>query len=153
MKRHRFKQDQCFIIAISLILTISVFGCSSIQWIAPYDHKIDESVTNLQKMTAQFFTKIERHGGSEPEDYKNQTTFYDDARVALSGILVRAGAVSNNRLTLEQLEILHKQFRKLEEDHQKSGIPKAAVPQLEEAFNRTFRAILTLEVAKKEPKS
>jgi hypothetical protein len=55
-------------------------------------------------------------------------------------------------LTTHMLETLHQQFQKLEEDHQKIGLEQAAVPQLESAFNRTFTAILTLEVAKKEPK-
>lgn len=136
-----------------LILAISVSGCGPIQLIAPYDQKIDDSVTSLQKKTAEFLTTIERQGGSGPEDYKNDTKFYDDAKVALSGLSVRAGALASNSLTVQELEILHQQFQKLETDHRKMGIPQAAVPQYEEAFNRTFTAILTLEVAKKEPKA
>jgi hypothetical protein len=149
MKLQRFKELQISIIAVSFVLAIGILGCSSIRLIAPYDQKIDDGVTNLQKMTAEFLTKIERQGGSKPEDYKNHAKFYDDARVTLSGILVRASAVTNNTLTVRQLEILRQQFQKLEEDDQKIGIEQAAVPQLESAFNRTFTAILTLEVAKK----
>jgi hypothetical protein len=138
---------------VTLILMISASGCPAIRMIAPYDRKIDEGVTNLQRATAVFFTKIERQGGSKADDYKNHTEFYDDAKVALSGIRVRAEAVSDNSLTTKQLEILSSQFQKLENDHAKLGVPAAAVPQLEKAFNRTFTAILTLEVAKKEPKA
>ena len=89
MKQRRFKEHQFVIIAISFFLVIGMIGCS-IQLIAPYDQKIDDGITNLQKMTAEFLTKIDRQGGSTPEDYKNHTKFYDDARVALSSILVRA---------------------------------------------------------------
>jgi hypothetical protein len=153
MKQRRFKEHHFVIIAISFFLVIGVWGCSSIQFVAPYDQKIDDGVTNLQKMTAEFLTKIERQGGSQPEDYKNHTKFYDDARVALSSILVRASAVSDNTLTIQQLEILREQFRQMEQDDQEVGIPQAAVPQLEIAFNRTFTAILSLEIAKKQPKS
>src|SRR5919109_901732 len=142
MRLLRLKELQISIIAVSFVLAIGTLGCGSIQLIAPYDQKIDDGVTNLQKMTAEFLTKIERQGGSKPDDYKNHVKFYDDTRVALSGILVRASAVTNNTLTTQQLEILRQQFQKLEEDHQKIGIQQAAVPQLESAFNRTFRSIL-----------
>ena len=148
----RSKRMRRPVAAVWLFLLIGLFGCGSIQLTAPYDQKIDEGVTNLQKMTAQFFTHIERQGGSSAEDYKNQTKFYDDAKVMLSGILVRAQALTNNTKTIQQLEILGQQFQKLEQDHKTIGISQAAVPQLEKAFNRTFTAILTLEVAKKELK-
>jgi hypothetical protein len=82
MKPQRFKEFHISIIAVSFVLAIGIFGCSSIQLIAPYDQKIDDSVTNLQKMTAEFLTKIERQGGSKPDDYKNHAKFYDDARIA-----------------------------------------------------------------------
>jgi hypothetical protein len=153
MQLQRCKALQISIIAVTFVLAMSILGCSPIQLIAPYDQKIDDSVTQLQQMTAEFLTKIERQGSSNPEDYKNHAKFYDDAKVALSGILVRATAVTNNTLTVQQLEILRQQFQKLEEEHQKIGIQQAAISELESAFNQTFTAILTLEVAKKQPKA
>ena len=148
----RSKRMRSPVLAVWLFVLIGLFGCGSIRLIAPYDQRTDEAVTNLQKSTAQFFTQIERQGGSSAQDYKNQTKFYDDARVMLSGIIVRANALSNNAKTVEQLELLSQQFQKLEQQNKTIGISQAAVPQLESAFNRTFTAILTLEVAKKEPK-
>jgi hypothetical protein len=152
MQLQRCKALHISSLAVACVLAMSIVGCSSIQLIAPYDQKVDDSVTHLQQMTAEFLTKIERQGSSKPEDYKNHAKFYDDAKVALSGILVRASAVTNNTLTVQQLEILRQQFQKLEEEHQKIGIQQAAVSDLESAFNQTFTAILTLEVAKKQPK-
>ncbi|MCG6537551.1 MAG: hypothetical protein L7F78_23260 [Syntrophales bacterium LBB04] len=145
----RFKRIRGPVAAVWLFLLVGLLGCGSIQLIAPYDQKIDEGVTNLQKMTAQYLTHIERQGGSSAQDYKNQTKFYDDAKVMLSGILVRAQALTDNAKTVQQLEVLDQQFQKLEQDHKTIGISQAAVPQLEKALNRTFTAILTLEVAKK----
>ncbi|HME42377.1 MAG TPA: hypothetical protein VKF36_04760 [Syntrophorhabdales bacterium] len=146
-------RDSRRILVVLLVLVMSMTGCGSIRLIAPYDQKIDDGVTDLQKATAEFFTGIERQGGSTPTDYQNHTRFYDYCKVSLSGLIVRAGALSANSLTLQQLEILRQQFQDLEADDQKMGIPQAAVPQYEKAFNRTFTAILTLEVAKKERKT
>jgi len=148
---HRIKEARRILI-ILLLLMMSTTGCGSIRLIASYDQKIDDGVTDLQKATAEFLTGIERQGGSTPADYKDHTKFYDDCKVSLSGLIVRAGALTGNNLTLQQLEILRQQFQDLEASDQKMGIPQAAVPQYEKAFNRTFTAILTLEVAKKEPK-
>ncbi len=139
--------------AVLLLVLVGLMGCGSIRLIAPYDQKTDDAVTNLQKSTAEFFTRIERQGGSSAQDYKNQTKFYDDARVALSGILVRARALSRNEQTVKQLEILQQQYQQLEEQHKTIGISQAVIPQLESAFNRTFTAILTLEVGKREAKT
>jgi len=151
MRMHGPREFAATLLAVASLLLIGAFGCGPVTLIAPYDQKIDDGVTNLQKSTAEFFTKIERQGGSKPEDYKNYTKFYDDAKVTLSGLSVRASAFTNNKLTTEQLVVLSEQFRDLEQTHMKIGISSAAVPEYENAFNRTFIAILTLEIAKKGP--
>ena len=151
MRMHRPRELAAALLAVALLLSMGALGCGPVTLIAPYDQKIDNDVTNLQKSTAEFFTKIERQGGSNPEDYKNYTKFYDDAKVALSGLSVRANAFTNNKFTIEQLVILSEQFRNLEQSHMKIGISRAAVPEYENAFNRTYTAILTLEIAKKGP--
>ena len=153
MRMRRPREFEATLLAVAFLLLMGAFGCGSVTLIAPYDQKIDDGVTNLQKSTAEFFTKIERQGGSKPEDYKNYTKFYDDAKVTLSGISVRANAFTNNNLTTEQLEVLSEQFRFLEQTHMKIGVSRESVPEYEKAFNRTFIAILTLEVAKKGPEA
>ncbi|MGA3085583.1 MAG: hypothetical protein ABSE95_12445 [Thermodesulfobacteriota bacterium] len=148
----RLKQIRLVVMVYLFALAVGIFGCS-IRLIAPYDQRIDDGVTGLQKTTAEFFASVERQGGTKPEDFKDHTKFYDDSRVSVSGLIVRADALANNDFTVKELKILHQQFQNLEKLDQKNGIPAAAVPQLEEAFDRTFTAILTLEVAKKEPKT
>lgn len=150
MKANRIGSLNCLVMVFAFTITISLVGCASITLIAPYDQKIDEGVTNLQKMSAEFFTKIERQGGSKPEDYKNHSNFYDDSKVALSGILVRADAIATNTKTVDMLRKLNEQLQLLEARHQKDGISAAVATDNAKSFNRTFGAILTLEVAKKE---
>jgi hypothetical protein len=151
MRMHRPREFTATRLAVAFLLWMGAFGCGQVTLIAPYDQTIDDGVTNLQKSTAEFFTKVERQGGSKPEDYNDYTKFYDDAKVTLSGLSVRASAFTNNKLTTEQLVVLSEQFRNLEQTHMKIGISRAAVPEYENAFNRTFTAILTLEIAKKGP--
>jgi hypothetical protein len=150
-RMYRPKEFAVTLLAVAFLLSVGALGCGSVTLIAPYDQRIDDGVTNLQKSTAEFFTKIERQGGSNREDYKNYTKFYDDAKVTLSGLSVRASAFANNNLTTEQLVVLSEQFRDLEQTHMKIGVSREAVPEYEKAFNRTFTAILTLEIAKKGP--
>lgn len=138
---------------ISFVFVVAFLGCSSIQLIAPFDQKIDDGITNLQKSTAEFLTSIERQGGSTPADYQKHAKFYDDTKVTLSGLIVRAKAISQNGLTAQELDNLSKQYQELEIQDQKYGVKSAEIPQLESAFNRTFTALLTLETAKKPPSS
>jgi hypothetical protein len=152
MRRQRIQALHRALLAASTVLALHLAGCSPVSLIAPYDPKIDDGVTALQQMTAQFFIHIDRQEGSTPQEYPTHRIFYDAARLAISGLLLRASAVPTNTLTTQQFEILRQQFQHLEQEDQRSGIPHAAVPQFEAAFNRTFRAILTLEAAKKDPK-
>jgi hypothetical protein len=152
MRRQRIQALHRALFATATVLALHLVGCRPVSLIAPYDQKIDDGVTALQQMTATFLTQIDRQEGSTSQEYSTHVTFYDAARIALSGLLVRASAVPKNTLTTHQLAILRQQFQHLEQEDQRNGIPHAAVPHLEAAFNRTFLAILTLEVAKKEPK-
>src|SRR4029077_16767973 len=86
MRMHRPREFAATLLTVALLLLIGAFGCGPVTLIEPYDQKIDDVVTNLQKSTAEFFTKMERQGGSKPEDYKNYTKCYDDAKVTLSGL-------------------------------------------------------------------
>lgn len=151
MKIQRLKALQYHTVVVLFVLALSTAGCS-IRLIAPYDQKIDDGVMNLQKMTAEFLTKIERQGGSTREDYKNHTTFYDCVKVTLSGLIVRASAIAKNDLTVQQLEVLSDHyFNDLEKHDREMGITLPWAAEYKKTFNQIFIAILTLEEAKKEP--
>jgi hypothetical protein len=125
-------------------------GCSSIQFVPPYDDQLDKDVTALQTATETFLVKIEREGSSSPDDYKkNYTDFYDKEKVAISGLEVRAGAVAVNDQTEGQIKILNDLIGKMETRHKDSGLSVIDATQYEQDLNRVFRAILTLEIAKK----
>jgi hypothetical protein len=106
----------------------------------------------LQKNTTAFFVKIERQGGSDKEDYKNYTQFYDDSKVAVKSLLIRAGATGQNEKTEGQIKALLDKYNSLENQHRQFGLTPNIIPITETSFEVLFRAILTQEVAKKDLK-
>ncbi len=130
-----------------LILSLTVSGCS-IRLIADYDQKIDDGVTALQKKTEAFLIKLERTCQKPEGEYSNHVSFYDEAKVELSALQVRADAIALNKLTSEQLEALRNSYDKMEEQH-KLGFTPIVVAKTRDILNTHFTAILKLEVAKK----
>ena len=53
---HRPREFAATLLAVALLLLTGAFGCGPVTLIAPYDQKIDDGVTDLQKSTAEFFT-------------------------------------------------------------------------------------------------
>ena len=154
MKRKRLNQAQVFIVVMCLVLSVSLLGCPKVQLIAPYDQKIDQGVTDLQKQTAEFLIGIESQGGSKPSEFeKHQKEFYDPAKVALSGLIVRSQARPLNTETTKQLKLLNKAFKNLGQADKKHGISARAAALYETQFNQSFGYILHLEMKKQHPEA
>jgi hypothetical protein len=131
-----------------LILAFAAAGCLSVRLIADYDQKMDEGVTTLQKKTAAFLVKLERTCQTPEGAYARHVAFYDEVRVDLSVLQVRAEAIAHNQLTCAQLKLLEDSFEKMEARH-KLGFTPLLVAETRQPLNTTFTAILRLEVAKK----
>ena len=99
--------------AIIFVLLFSV-GCTSIKLIANYDEVIDSSVTEFQRNMETHLIKLERNIGTDDASHENSIEFYDEARVELSSIRVRAAAIPKNELTLTQIELLIRNLENLE---------------------------------------
>jgi low affinity Fe/Cu permease len=132
-----------------LIIGLAVWGCMSVRLIADYDQKIDEGVTALQRKTEAFLIKLERTCQTPEGAYAQHVSFYDEAKVDLSALQVRADAIALNKLTSEQLKGLRDSFEKIEAQH-KQGLTSILVAETRKILNSHFTAILTLEVGKKE---
>jgi hypothetical protein len=130
-----------------IILGLTLSGCS-IRLIADYDQKIDDGVTALQKKTEAFLIKLERTCQKPEGDYSNYISFYDEAKVELSALQVRADAIALNKLTSVELKDLQNSFEKMEEQH-KLGFTPIVVAETRKILNIHFTAILKLEVGKK----
>jgi hypothetical protein len=127
-------------------------GCSTIRLVADYDEQTDVAVTQFQRTVETFLTSLERNMGKDEASYESNVKFYDEARVDLSAIRLRAAAMPDNELTIQQLDLLSGTLGNLEKLH-KLGIDANDIPPVRTAFNVSCTAILKLELAKKRGKS
>lgn len=130
-------------------LVLFALSCCSIKLISSYDEKTDNAVTQLQKEVETFFVIIEGQVGLPECAYDNHKKFYQDSKVAISAIEVRARAIPNNTLTIEQIGLLKDSLDKLEKLHKLGCFSDDQVENLRNSFNTSFTAILKLELAKK----
>lgn len=133
---------------IASLLILMVSGCTNIRLIADYDEQTDVAVTQVQRKLEQFLVSLERNIGKEEASYSRNTKFYDDIRVDLSAMRVRAAAIPNNDRTVQQIRLLTDTVDNLEKLH-KLGLAANDIPPIRTAFNVSCTAILKLELAKK----
>ena len=145
MKREQYTRLLALWLCI-IILGLTVSGCA-VRLIADYDQKIDDGVTALQKKTEAFLIKLERTCQKPEGEYSNHISFYDEAKVELSALQVRADAIALNELTSVELKDLQDSFEKMEEQH-KLGFTPIVVTETRKILNIHFTAILKLEVGK-----
>ena len=140
----------CLPVIVSLLI-LMVSGCTNIRLIADYDEQTDVAVTQVQRKLEQFLVSLERNIGREEASYSRNTKFYDDIRVDLSAIRVRATAIPDNDRTVQSIRLLIDTVDNLEKLHQ-LGLAANDIPPIRTAFNVSCTAILKLELAKKRGK-
>lgn len=131
---------------LNIVLLIS--GCT-VKLISSYDEVTDKNVTALQKKTESHFVSLESTEGLPECNYKYHKKFYDEAKVDVSAITVRAAAIPQNEITTEQTELLSKNLENLEKLHKIACLSKDQIAIVRKNFNSSFTAILKLELAKK----
>ena len=131
-----------------LALALTVSGCS-IKLISSYDETTDKTVTDLQKKTEAHFVALEAVEGLPECIYEKYKKFYDEARVDVSAIAVRAAAIPKNEITTEQTILLSSSLDSLGKLHKIACISKDQIKPLRTQFNSSFTAILKLELAKR----
>ena len=94
-----------FFVTLMLLL---LSACVTVKLVADYDEQIDKGVTQLQKEVETFLVKLEgtaKNLNDMVQVYdEKHAQFYADARVAISGLRVRADATERNSLTVRMLD-------------------------------------------------
>ncbi len=139
-------RTRAFLFVILLVLAQS---CGPVRLISEYDPITDEKVTALEEKVTTFFVKLERVVGTNHADYEHFTNFYDEVKVDLNTLKVRANAVDKNRIVREQIEELNNMVDNLEELHQMGFATIEQVRPLQQSFNSAFTAIIKFQMALK----
>ena len=142
--------------AVLTAILLASAGCT-VRFIGGYDEQTDNAVTALQQKVDGFLIRLEGLEDSSDCTYEHHKTFYEQVKVDVSGIQVRAAAKPNNSITLKQIELLSSSLDSLEQLHKlKSRKPagsnclsKDEIEPLRQNMNTSFTAILKLELAKK----
>jgi len=137
-------------VALLLWLTVGIAlsGCA-IRLVADYDEHVDKATTEIQRKVETFLTRLERLVGTPAADYSQHVALYDDVRVDLSALKVRASAIPKNRITVEQIDLLSDSWSKLEQLHKIGFKSREEIAPLRRNFNQAIAQILTLELAKR----
>jgi hypothetical protein len=141
----QFRKLLVFISGLYLIIGT---GCT-VKLISTYDEKTDIAVTDLQKRMETLFLSLESLEGLPECAYEYHAAVYRDIKVSVSAIEVRAKAIPENDITIQQIELLKENIDLLEQLHKMSCLTKDQIEPLRINFNSGFTAILKLELAKK----
>lgn len=134
--------------ATYLALMVALSGCA-VKLISSYDETTDKTVTALQKKTEAHLVALEAVEGLPECKYEKHKQFYDEAKVDVSAITVRAAAIPKNEITTEQSILLSQSLVSLEKLHKIACLSKDQIAPLRTQFNSSFTAILKLELAKR----
>lgn len=134
-----------------LLMSLAIGGCVSVKLIGNYDEHIDKGVTQLQKDVETFLVKLESSAaspGDKVESYDQHKKSYDDFKVVISGLRIRADSMELKSITVRMLDKLSSTLAGLEDMH-RGGLAKAEIKPIRGALNTHFTAILKFELAKK----
>lgn len=126
-------------------LVLSSCTVPRLVFVAPYDELTDAAVTDLQKDVLLHLRALEL--AKDPADEKYFIAyrgFYRD----IDTLITRAASRPKNDTQSQQFAALREQVELLESIHRGQFEPEEIAP-IRLAISRTFRAILTLELAKK----
>ena len=121
-----------------------------VKLIAEHDEKIDKAITTLHRKTENFLIQAQQNIGSSDWKYQNKREFYNDVKVDISAIQVRAKAFPKNEITIQQINLLLENIKTLETLHKEGNLSKPVIENIRISFNASFTAILKLEIAKKK---
>ena len=132
-----------------LMLVIATQSCTSIKLISEYDEITDKTVTELQEKISNYFVVLERTIGKDEAKYENFIDQFDNIKVDLNTLEVRAAAFDKNKIVEEQVHELTEMVNNLEALHKIGFSSIEQIKALRQPFNSAFTAIIKLQLALK----
>lgn len=100
------------------------------------------SVTKLQKDFETFFDVMENQSDLYKCDYLKHTKFYQDSKVKVSIIAVKAKAIPKNYITIKQVGLLKDSINNLERLHKLGRFSSGQVESLRISFDSIMTSIV-----------
>lgn len=144
----RLRRSDSLLGVIILAVAFATFGCS-VKLSSDYDETTDRTVSALQRKTEAHFIALESSEGSPECKYERRKQFYDEAKVEVSAISVRAASIPKNEVTTQESVLLSNSLASLEKLHKIACLTRDQIMPLRIEFNSIFTAILKLELAKR----
>lgn len=135
--------------SISIITLLLFVSCSSIRLISEYDSITDQKVTELQQDFAQYFVKMERIIGTDAARYENYLPFYDNMKVNISTLRIRANAFDKNEIVIKSINLIDENISNLESLHKLGFKNISEIIPIKNAFESSFTAIIKFQLALK----
>ncbi len=130
---------------LAIVLAAVVLAGCPVTFISSYDEPTDKGITALEKSVDGLLTQLD----SNPVPaYKKHS--YDSIRSDWASLRIRNEARPKNSLTVKQLDNLKSVLDILEAQHQAGTLNQAMLGPTRAAFDQAFRALLKLELEKKE---
>lgn len=142
-----------FSLILAVLLSVLIISGCTITLVSKYDEQTDANVTALQKKLDAYLLKLD--GAAYPDcSFASNKSFYDGVHIQLGSAQVRANAIPQNDITIQQLDALSKAIADLEKiqklrDGNSSCLPAEIIKVDRTLFNSIFTAILKFELAKK----
>lgn len=131
------------------MLLLLITSCSSIRLISDYDEITDKAVTALQEKVSRFFVKVDSQIGTDSAKYEYHKAFYQDVKVDLNTLKIRADAIDKNTIVQNQIAELTTMTDKLEQLHKIGFATVDQLKPLRQPFNSAFTAIIKLQLGLK----
>lgn len=147
MPSRRFNAPRSRIELWAIVLAAAVLAGCTVTLISSYDEATDKGITALQKSVDGLMSQLDQ---DPVPDYNAVKKTYDAIRSDLNSLRLRNEARPKNILTVKQLDELKASLDTLEGQHKAGRLNQAMVGPARDILNQTFRAILKLELEKKE---
>lgn len=139
-------------VTLLVLLPLLLASCS-VLFVSPYDEMTDRALTELVAKTETFLAryaattdtttgKLLKSGKAYDDE---AAKFYNEARGAAAGILLRSEQKEKNAEEIQQLKNLITRYDQLEASHRLGTITKNSAAGL----HRTLRALLQVQLTKK----
>lgn len=131
------------------MMLLALSSCKTVRLISDYDAVTDNVINALQEKVSRFFIQV--YGDLETGDakYDHYKEFYQEAKVDLVSLKIRADAFDKNTIVQQQIAELYNMIDKLEQLHKLGFSVPEQIKPLELPFNAAFTAMIRLQLALK----